>query len=195
MRFDERHPFERQNAPAWVCTNPACGYRTMVRKRDSLSAAPPSPSVARARSLTREVKSVRARARREAMKSRAHVDRAHRIIQKATEFLDATKQTSIRDVWIDTDPTGIVIQSSREAVFLTGYSSRFLRGRLLPILFVDDRPRPAEFRLVALGHPIERAGWMRPKERRAIHVAYRIALAPDSTDRSPIFRWTFQRID
>jgi hypothetical protein len=176
----------------------------MVRKRDSPGAAPPSTSVARARSLTREVKTVRARARREAMKSRAHVDRAHRIIQKATEFLDAQKATefldaarqrSIRDVWIDTDPTGIVIESSRDAVFLTGYSSRFLRGRLLPILFVDDRPRPAEFRLVALGHPIERAGWMRPKERRAIHVAYRIALAPDSTDRSPIFRWTFQRID
>ena len=102
---------------------------------------------------------------------------------------------SASDLWIDTDHQGRILDGSTEALStLLGYTTRSAPGRLLPIMLLDNRPNDTHFHHVMLGHPIDRDGTIRPREQRGVRVCYRIALAPDSTDRRPILRWTFERL-
>lgn len=101
---------------------------------------------------------------------------------------------SASDLWIDTDQEGRILEASAEALStLLGYGARNAQGHLLPIMLLDHRPNDTHFHQVMLGHPVEREGLIRPRDQRGVRVGYRIALAPDSTDRRPILRWTFQR--
>jgi hypothetical protein len=70
MVFKERHRFGADLAPAWVCQNPGCGYRNVVRL--------PTPVVESSAALVRSAKAVEAKARRTAMQARAHVARTKR---------------------------------------------------------------------------------------------------------------------
>ena len=68
MVFKERHRFGADLAPAWVCQNPACGYRNVVRQ--------PTPVAESSAAFVRASKAVHAEAQRAAMKARAQVARA-----------------------------------------------------------------------------------------------------------------------
>ena len=194
MTFFERQPVEDQNVPVWICTSESCGYRTLVRQSGEAT-HPRVPGAAETprEDLARQSANLRARARRLAMKSRARVERTERLLDRATEIV-ALIQQSRDEMWIETDGTGTITQSGATAMLLTGYSARSLRGRPLQIMFVKDRPGSTQFRHVLLGHPVERQGWIRPRERRAIHVRYRIELIRESKSLSPTLRWTFEPI-
>lgn len=194
MTFFERHPVEEQSVPVWICRSESCGYRTLVRQSEEAT-PPPAPSAAETRreDLARKSANVLARARRVAMKSRARVERVERLMDRATDVFALIQQPR-DEMWIETDGTGTITQSGAAAILLTGYSARSLRGRTLQIMFVKDRPGPTQFRHVLLGHPVERQGWIRPRERRAIHVRYRIELIREPKGLSPTLRWTFEPI-
>ena len=101
---------------------------------------------------------------------------------------------SASDLWIDTDHQGRILEGSVEALStLLGYTARSARGRLLPIMLIDNRPNDTHFHHVMRGHHVDREGMIRPREQRGLRVCYRITLAPDSTDRRPILHWTFER--
>lgn len=100
----------------------------------------------------------------------------------------------LTDLWIDTDHQGRILEASAAALSaLLGYSARTVQGRLLPIMLLDNRPNDTHFHHVMLGHPVDREGTIRPREQRGVRVCYRIVLAPNSTDRAPVLRWTFHR--
>jgi PAS domain-containing protein len=102
--------------------------------------------------------------------------------------------TTESPLWIDTDSEGRILQCSPAALELIGYTKRSAPRRLLPILFLDRRPTLTTLLHALLGRPVEREGTIRPRgEQRAVHVRYRIALAPESTRSRPVLRWTFQR--
>ena len=104
-----------------------------------------------------------------------------------------THQSSERvaDLWIETDHEGRILQCSAGGHTLIGYSKRSARGRLLPILLLENRPTDAQLLHVMFGHSVEREGSIRPKEKGPVRVSYRIALAPSSTASRPVLRWTF----
>jgi PAS domain S-box-containing protein len=89
-------------------------------------------------------------------------------------------------LWIDTDAEGRIVNWSRDAFSLTGYSERAVVGHSLPLMLAKDRP--------VNGHSIERDSVIRPKDRRGIRVRYPVELGPSSTDAFPRLRWTFVRI-
>ena len=198
MVFDERYPLDGAGAPAWACEDPQCGYRTPVRP-DAF--ARPVPS----KSLVRSAKELQAAARRTAMKGRTRKIQSRMTINRTAELIDKSKREDDRSrrqplasgdspLWIDTDSTGKIIGWSADGAALTGYSDRSLGGRLLPVMFVEDRPTSRQFEHAMIGIPVERIARFRPRERRAVPVVYRIALSPRSTDRDPVLRWTFERV-
>ena len=97
-------------------------------------------------------------------------------------------------LWIDTDAEGRIVNWSRDALSLTGYSERAVVGHSLPLMLAKDRPDPATYRPILNGHSIERDSVIRPKDRRGIQVRYRVELGPSSTDAFPRLRWTFVRL-
>ena len=70
--FNERYRVDGQTIPAWLCDNPQCGYRELVRTRN--------PAAAESRRVAREV---RADARRLAMRARATTDRSKKLLESA----------------------------------------------------------------------------------------------------------------
>ena len=190
MMFHERQLFDGDNVPVWICTNASCGYRTFVRGAGAGPITGATPPDKAGPTLVHTTTSPNARARRTSMKSRARVGRGRRLVEQSTELFPPF---SLNEAWIETDANGIVIGASPAGAQLTGYSTRSVQGRALPILFVKDRPGPAQLRYVTLGHSVERDSWIRPRERRAIHVRYRIDLA-QSTPPNIVLRWTFERI-
>jgi PAS domain S-box-containing protein len=46
-------------------------------------------------------------------------------------------------LWIDTDAEGRIVNWSRDALSLTGYSERAVVGHSLPLMLAKDRPDPA----------------------------------------------------
>jgi len=189
MTFFERSAVDGQDGPLWICTSPQCGYRTAVRESSELILAERETN-ARVRAHGRKQQSdLQARARRAAMKSRARIARAERLIDKASKALEPCGQ----EIWIETDGEGRVTGSSPAAVLFTGYSPRSLQGRELPIMFIKERPGPTQLRHVMLGHPVERDSWIRPRERRAVHVRYRIELI-QADGSNPTLRWTLERL-
>lgn len=99
------------------------------------------------------------------------------------------------ELCFDTDQFGAIIAWTEEALRLIRYEAKGAAGRSLALFFGYDRPGTDQFEHVLRGHPIERDGVIRPRERRPVPVRYRIELAPDSTDRFPILRWTFGRLN
>lgn len=119
---------------------------------------------------------------------------AHAAARRATLKSAATPPpTEISTTWVETDQEGRILRCAPAASNLLGYSERAATGRLLPILFLDNRPTDAHFQRVMLGHPVDRVGLFRPREQRSIRVVYRIELAPHSRDDYPILRWTLAR--
>lgn len=100
----------------------------------------------------------------------------------------------MEQLWFETEHDGAIIDWSPEALSLLGYRAKAAPGRLLPVLFIEDRPNAEHLTRVMLGHPVDRVGTIRPRERRGVRVQYRIELAADSTKERPILRWSFQRI-
>jgi PAS domain-containing protein len=190
MTFFERSAVGSQDGPIWICTSPQCGYRTAVREPSELIPAEREPnSRVRAKGRKQQSADLHARARRAVMRSRARIARAERLINTASKV----RKPWVQEIWIETDDAGRVTGSSPAAVLLTGYSPRSLQGRELPILFIKDRPGPTQLRHVMLGHPVERESWIRPRERRAVHVRYRIELI-QANGLNPTLRWTLERI-
>lgn len=97
------------------------------------------------------------------------------------------------DLWFDTEHDGRILDWSPDALTLIGYSDGGAKGRSLPLMFIGSRPLEAHLTRVMFGHPLERDGIIRPRDRRGVPVTYRIALADGSTDKRPVLRWTFQR--
>jgi hypothetical protein len=62
----------------------------------------------------------------------------------------------------------------------------------LIVMFAQDRPLPWMLEGVVMGHTIDREGQLRPKDRKAVKVVYRIERV-DSRDGQPVLRWTFVR--
>ena len=91
------------------------------------------------------------------------------------------------ELCFDTDQFGAIIAWTEEALRLIRYGAKGAAGRSLALFFGYDRPGRDQFEHVLRGHPIERDGVIRPRECRPVPVRYRIELAPDSTDRFPIF--------
>ena len=98
------------------------------------------------------------------------------------------------ELWIDTDQNGLILDWSPEALTLVGYAAKSARFRVLALSLLGDRPPPGRLARVLLGHPFEHEGAIRPRDRRAIAIRYRIAVAPHSSDAQPVLRWTFERI-
>ena len=104
-----------------------------------------------------------------------------------------TEHAGQADLWIETTPEGRILDWCADALELIGYSARAAEGRWLPLQFVKNRPREAHLIHALLGHPVERHGTIRPRDRREVQVSYRIALADHSTKLRPVLRWTFQK--
>jgi PAS domain S-box-containing protein len=98
------------------------------------------------------------------------------------------------DPWILTDDAGRILDWHPGALGLLGYTDRSVKGRSLPVAFNRDRPGDNLFQRVVLGHPVEREGEIRPRDRRPVRVQYRIELAEEATDARPILRWCFHRL-
>jgi hypothetical protein len=94
--------------------------------------------------------------------------------------------------WIDTTLDGEIVGWSENGPPALGFSSRHLAGRSLITMFICDRPSPSTLDHVVLGHPVERSGQFRPKDRRAVPITYRIERVSDSRDGQPVLRWTFR---
>ena len=71
-------------------------------------------------------------------------------------------------LWIDTDAEGRIVNWSRDALSLTGYSERAVVGHSLPLMLAKDRPDPATYRHILNGHSIEREASFRPPGRATI---------------------------
>jgi PAS domain-containing protein len=104
---------------------------------------------------------------------------------------DDTTMTVEKDgVWIDTDETGFIVDWGPGALALTGYSARGTKGRELPMMIVENRPRVTELVAVARGAVLQGNAVIRPHDRRGIPVMFQVAVAGPSKDR-PLLRWTF----
>jgi PAS domain-containing protein len=95
------------------------------------------------------------------------------------------------EFWIETTALGDIVAWSDSGPASLGYSARTLGGRSLIVMFVQNRPQPSMLAPALMGHPIEREGRLRPKDRRAVDVVYRIERVDDSRDGQPVLRWTF----
>jgi hypothetical protein len=82
--FNETHDDDEGASPAWVCENPSCGYRVLVRKSPKRRPSTGKNSVETSHQLN-------ARARRVMMKSTARVDRTLRRIDRMQERHNKTK--------------------------------------------------------------------------------------------------------
>ena len=100
-----------------------------------------------------------------------------------------------RDPWIVTDRAGRILDWHPGAPGLLGYAERSMKGRSLLVAFNRDRPGDNVFQYVMLGHPVEREGEIRPRERRPVRVQYRIELADESPEAQPMLRWWFHGCD
>jgi PAS domain-containing protein len=96
------------------------------------------------------------------------------------------------DIWITTDAAGFVLDCSDAAVELTGYSVRGARGRELPNMFVQDRPRLAELLTAAQGEVVDRVATFRPNDRKAIPVRFRLTRDEGPPGAPIVLRWTFE---
>ena len=94
------------------------------------------------------------------------------------------------DPWILTDHAGRILDWHPAALRLLGYTERGMKGRSLLVAFNGDRPSDNVLQHVMLGHPVERAGAIRPRDRRPARVHYRIELV-EGSDACPILRWCF----
>jgi PAS domain-containing protein len=98
------------------------------------------------------------------------------------------------DLWIDTDRSGLILDCSLAALSLLAYSFKGAIGRDLSLMFLADRPSGQQLAHALLGHPVEREGVIRPRERRGVSVRYRIELQPDDNGGQAVLRWTFDRL-
>ena len=62
------------------------------------------------------------------------------------------------------------------------------------MMFLSDRPSGQQLAHALLGHPVERIGVIRPRERRGVSVRYRIELVRDAPPGETVLRWTFARL-
>ena len=93
------------------------------------------------------------------------------------------------DLWIVTDAAGFIRDCSPAALELLGYSSRGVRRRELPNIFVSERPRLSELLDVARGAIVERKARLRPNDRRSVDVNFRIERL-QSGQPEPLLYWT-----
>jgi PAS domain-containing protein len=98
------------------------------------------------------------------------------------------------DLWIDTDHRGLILGCSSEALSLLAYSPKGALGRDLAMMFLSDRPSGLQLAHALLGHPVEREGVIRPRERRGVSVRYRIELLSENNSGRAVLRWTFERL-
>jgi PAS domain-containing protein len=97
-------------------------------------------------------------------------------------------------LWIDTDRSGLIVACSFEALSLLAYSPKGALGRDLAVMFLSDRPSALQLAHALLGHPVEREGVIRPRERRGVSVRYRIELLSENNSEEAVLRWTFARL-
>lgn len=104
---------------------------------------------------------------------------------------------SQESIWIETDVSGSILDWSAAALPFVGYSARGIRGRVLPIMLIENRPRSADLAAVSLGAALERDSMLRPHDRRGVAVRFSVEVADTEWKRqeSAVLRWTFTRRD
>ena len=83
-------------------------------------------------------------------------------------------------VWVVSDSAGHILEASAAAAKLLAISAGHLRRRSLVLFFHEDRPAwNGLLAEAARGHAVERAGWIRPRDRRPRAVLVHVAPARD----------------
>lgn len=96
--------------------------------------------------------------------------------------------------WVITDAAGNILDVGMEAAELLNISRMHLRRRSLLMFFNADRPEWNRLlRLAAQGHNVERAGSMRPRDRRPQAVYVELQAVRDYPV-TTAFEWRLSRM-
>ena len=109
---------------------------------------------------------------------------------RVNEGMGADEESPL--VWVVTDQRGEILEASAEAAQLLSVTPAHLRQRSLLLFFLADRPEWIRvLQDAARGATIERAGWIRPRDRRPRPVRVELTRAADY-QRSGAVVWRFE---
>jgi PAS domain-containing protein len=107
-------------------------------------------------------------------------------------ILTGTNESSTS--WVITDAAGNILDAGAKAAELLNVTRMHLRRRSLLTFFNADRPEWNRLlRLAAQGHNVERAGSMRPRDRRPQAVYVELRVVGDYPE-TKAFEWRLSRM-